>query len=188
MGFDRVAVAAELLRDEQAVRLTVRGYSMRPLIPDGTTLELEPIAPHQLQLGDIILTYSQHPTFGAVYIIHRLLSLRKAADNQILVTTRGDAVFELDPNLTATPETIFGRVVAVELNAHRYDYKSKRWRILNRVLARLSSEQITRLLAQERDITAPTLTSEWQRQRRIIERKLYSKLFNSLRHFALKYF
>lgn len=185
ISFDRIALAAELLREGQPVRLIVRGYSMRPLIPDGTAIELEPVEPDQIQPGDVILTCSQHPVFGLVYMVHRLLFLSK--DSPPLITTRGDAVFELDPSLPATVDTVIGRVVKVELNGRTYDYQKSRWRILNRVLGWLSAEQITRLIKQDNAANPATLGKQWQSQRQIVERKLYSAFFNFLRHLALKY-
>ena len=97
------ALSAELLNSGVAVRLRVRGASMRPFICDGDEVTLEQVGPDSLRCGQIVLIRAN----DNVLMLHRLVARRGAA-----VRTRGDAHLRNDGWLPAT--TVLGRVTAVK--------------------------------------------------------------------------
>lgn len=95
-----VSLAREALDRGAAVRLRVRGRSMRPTIPDGTTVELHRLdgAPRP---GEILAV-----AVGERLIVHRLV--RVDPDGRLVL--RGDALARCDP--PRPRHELLGRVVA----------------------------------------------------------------------------
>jgi hypothetical protein len=185
LGLQQMNLAADLLQEGYKVRLEVRGYSMLPLIPTGTTIEIVPIGLEKLQLGDLLLTCYNHRatalgvadahTPNLIFLIHRLVSIQKKVGENSLITTRGDNNPYFDPILEANTQTVLGKVVAVYKNSNnrRYDYTKKRWRGLNRLLGWTAAAQLRRMPNPN---TSPS--SFW----RIVERKFFSWFFTLLRY------
>jgi signal peptidase I len=65
-------ICTELLSEGKSVRFEAPGKSMYPVILDGETLIVEPIAPSAVKVGDIILYKSQEKL-----IAHRVISIKK---------------------------------------------------------------------------------------------------------------
>ena len=177
--FDRVEFAAELLRAGYNVSLVVRGYSMQPLIPDGATLALKPLDLAYLRRGDIVLTVVPSET-DSTFLIHRIISIKRVAGDEIAITTRGDGAFKLDTPIRASAETVVGKVSAVEVNQHHYDYTTRRWRVLNWLLGWASFNQISQIAV---DIDKQLMG--WQQYSGMavnsVIRKFFSLLFIILR-------
>lgn len=96
------ALAHELLQAGRNVRFQAQGLSMLPAIPDGGILEVAPVQPLQLRLGDIVLVDE-----GSKFRAHRLISKNEILDQFV---TQGDASLEPDSPVRATQ--IMGRVMA----------------------------------------------------------------------------
>lgn len=94
----RADLAAAMLREGRTVELPATGSSMRPLIPPGGTIRVEPARATDVVPGDIVLT-----TDGTRLVCHRLLY--RTADR---IVTRGDDSPLCDPPLPST--AILGRV------------------------------------------------------------------------------
>ena len=78
----------ELLKDTihtgRTVRIRARGGSMRPLIPDGSVVELGPIN-RRLEVGDVVAA-----RVGKQFVIHRITSIGS------MITLRGDLTHHED--------------------------------------------------------------------------------------------
>ena len=65
-------ICSDLLSEGKSVRFRAPGKSMYPVIQDGETLIVEPVAPSVVNAGDIILYKSEEKL-----IAHRVISIRK---------------------------------------------------------------------------------------------------------------
>lgn len=96
------AALEEALRAGRAVRVRARGQSMRPLLPDGSEVLIEP-ARRAPGIGDVVLTSS----LGEL-ALHRVVEIFWAA-GRLYVRTRGDGRRAPDSPLPA--DAILGRAV-----------------------------------------------------------------------------
>ncbi len=94
----RTELAATLLREGRTVELPATGTSMRPLIPPGGVVRVEPARADDVRLGDIVLVDD-----GEGLVCHRLIYATGA-----VVVTRGDANPYDDPPMPRN--AIVGRV------------------------------------------------------------------------------
>jgi len=82
-------------------KLTARGGSMSPFMPDGASVTVVPFPLHRVKRGDIVMaSYG-----GSWYVIHRVV--RRLRDGTIL--TKGDSLDGLDPPIDES--ALLGRVV-----------------------------------------------------------------------------
>jgi signal peptidase I len=135
-------ICTELLSEGKSVRFEAPGKSMYPVILDGETLIVEPVAPPAVEIGDIILYKSEEKL-----IAHRVISIKKfttrntqppalspqplvtqssalspqssttdssAHSNQYSLILRGDASYSYDEPVYA--DQILGKVIAIERN------------------------------------------------------------------------
>lgn len=65
------AIVAEELQEGRNVRLSVLGRSMRPFFKSGETVELKPITPEALFIGNIVLA----KVAPNIYVIHRIFEI-----------------------------------------------------------------------------------------------------------------
>lgn len=93
------------------LRLYGAGSSMRPAIPAGAALIIEPATARDLRLGDVVV-YRRDATLVA----HRLVG-RERDGGQVALRTKGDILAGLDVPLPA--EGVLGRVVAMEHDGRR---------------------------------------------------------------------
>jgi hypothetical protein len=84
------------------VRIRARGHSMRPLIPDGSLVELRPLRGDPCG-GEVVAAFR-----GATLLIHRVV--RVAPEG---VTLAGDGARAADPMLP--PDAVFGVAVRATL-------------------------------------------------------------------------
>jgi len=94
----RFEVVAAMLRQGRTVELPAQGTSMRPLIPPGGVVRVEPARATDVRPGDVVLVEA-----GGHLICHRLVYV--AAGRAV---TRGDAATDCDAPLPA--DAIIGRV------------------------------------------------------------------------------
>jgi signal peptidase I len=121
------------------VRLTVTGDSMRPLLRVGDSVVVQPIDPHALQPGDVIVVQR-----GGDWITHRLVTVDERGWHTHGDNTRfGDDV--------ASTAQIVGRVIAIERNGQTIDLLQPRWRAIDRRINRVQRAQL-RVLAAARAI------------------------------------
>jgi hypothetical protein len=119
----------KMLREGDAVLIPTRGESMSPLISGGCRLRVEPVAPHDLRLGDVILYQA-----GGALVAHRLMAKRQRQGRLHLIT-KGDTISwrfreEVDP------DQVLGRVTAVRRRNGREIRIDAGWgRILSLILA-----------------------------------------------------
>lgn len=84
----------------------VRSSSMEPVMPAGALALMLPIAPEEVEVGDIIAY--EAPLDRDVTISHRVVEVR--ADEALSFVTKGDAVEEADPFLLPAGN-VLGKVV-----------------------------------------------------------------------------
>jgi hypothetical protein len=162
-------LCTELLSEGKSVRFEAPGKSMYPVILDGETLIVEPIAPSAVKVGDIILYKSEEKL-----IAHRIISIEKvnssntqpsalslpcgisrsepttggippgssALSTQYSFIFRGDASYSYDEPVYA--DQILGKVIALErngrsINPYSLKHKFSCW-------ARIWSSRIKRVL------------------------------------------
>ena len=111
-------LAGPFLQRGNTLRLRARGGSMLPFLRDGDLLEVHPVAPVEVRVGDVIC---YEPSPGAL-CLHRVV----ARDGRGFVT-RGDALTQVE---VVPAASVLGRVSAVERHgrAWRLDTWSARWR------------------------------------------------------------
>jgi signal peptidase I len=137
---------SQILGDGHNVRFKAPGNSMRPAILDGDCLEVEPIGPAAIKMGDIILYQSQERI-----IAHRVMDIGKgeipktppaARITHYSYILRGDASYSYDEPVYA--DQILGKIVSVERNGRRINPYSSLYKISCR--ARVWGSRIKRLL------------------------------------------
>ncbi|HPS01300.1 MAG TPA: nucleotidyltransferase family protein, partial [Candidatus Sumerlaeota bacterium] len=102
------ALAQELLREGQPVCLIARGWSMWPVLRDGDRVEIVPVRPEDLQLGEIGAWVESSPASeSGGLVLHRLIRWERAGRIGIF---QGDACPASDAPVAA--ERIVGRVSA----------------------------------------------------------------------------
>jgi hypothetical protein len=135
-------ICTDLLSEGKSVRFEAPGKSMYPVILDGETLIVEPVAPPAVKIGDIILYKSEEKL-----IAHRVISIKKinipntqpaalstlhentqssalgpqsskdgssVLSNQYSLILRGDASYSYDEPVYA--DQILGKVITIERN------------------------------------------------------------------------
>lgn len=116
-------LSSSLLREGWRIRLRVSGWSMKPTIPPGSLVRVEPNRPEAV------------PPFGTVILLelpekrllaHRLIDVR---DGRLI--TKGDACKTEDPPHPMS--SLIGRIVAVESPRQR-DLSTRRWMLLGRIM------------------------------------------------------
>jgi hypothetical protein len=105
----RARLAADLLRCGYKVRFRVKGTSMLPTIPPGSLVLVEPLAPHLLNKGDIVLTNG-----AGRFIAHRIEDVQADHLGVLKFVLRGDNQPDCDLPVKAT--AILGRVRCVAAN------------------------------------------------------------------------
>ena len=94
----RAHVAAAMLREGRAVELPAVGTSMRPLIPPGGVVRVEPAHAADVRPGDVVLVDD-----GERLVCHRLVYIAGGR-----LVTRGDDMLTCDPPLPTA--ALLGRV------------------------------------------------------------------------------
>jgi signal peptidase I len=113
-----------------ALRLTVTSDSMRPLLRAGDAVAVQPIDPHALQPGEVIVVQR-----GGEWITHRLVAVDARGWH-----THGDNTRYTDAVVSA--DHIVGRVIAIERGDHTIDLRQPRWRAIDRRINRVQRLQL----------------------------------------------
>ena len=155
-------VAETCLIQGTRVHVPARGGSMRPFLFSGDQLEVAPIAPADLRVGDIVLIWTPEK-FPLAHRIVRIIG--DGTDRRL--DLKGDANLRLDQ---VSPADVIGIVVAVIRDDRRLPL-DRGWR---RVAGRLWA-----WLMPVRPSTYPLLRGAWRLLRRLIH-----TLSDSRRHHA----
>ncbi len=102
----------------QSVRIPLKGYSMRPLIPNGYVVELQPCRPEEVQPGSVVLFRYRNG-----HVLHRVI---RRTDNQLLL--QGDG------NIGKQEKADIADVIAIvrtvsSPSGHTCSTDSRSWRI-----------------------------------------------------------
>jgi len=127
------AAAREAWRATEAggvLRLTVTSDSMRPLLRAGDAVVVEPIEPHALQPGAVIVVQR-----GGEWITHRLVAIDEYGWH-----THGDHTRYVDE--AARADEIVGRVITIERGAQTIDLRQPRWAAIERRINRVQRLQV----------------------------------------------
>jgi signal peptidase I len=106
LGGALAALVREGLRQQGRVRLRLRGDSMWPTVPAGSLVEVEPIGPAGIRLGDIVVWQCE----GSL-IAHRVVQRHRDGATLWLVT-KGDNASAADQRLHSA--AVLGYLVAVD--------------------------------------------------------------------------
>jgi len=124
-----VMMAHAALQQGQAIWVTVKGDSMRPLIASGDRLLIEPA--RSLRIGDLITFYEM-----STLCTHRVIGKVKKA-GELLFRTKGDSCGQWD--LPIPVESILGKVAVIQKKGKRQlVLKGPWWRGLNYIFLVLS--------------------------------------------------
>jgi hypothetical protein len=123
---------ADLIRDVMAhgkpFRFQASGISMSPLIRDGDTITLAPLAKRPPRLGDVLAFI--RPDINKL-MVHRVVGIRKG--RLLLKADNGT-----QPDGWVDPQGILGRVVQVDHQQQPYPYGLGSERVLIALLSRLN--------------------------------------------------
>lgn len=117
-----------LLAGGQAVRFRAEGWSMYPAIQDGEIVDVEPVSPLEIKVGDVLLC-----RIGTTVVAHRVVRIEGNPAESVVL--RGDAAFEDDDPIPASE--ILGLVTATTRAESRRRLNSRTARMAGRVGARL---------------------------------------------------
>lgn len=123
-------IGRELLADSESwaggvLRVKVISNSMAPLMQTGDFLQVEAVLPGQLALGEVVLIQRE-----ADYLTHRLIAQPGGRWR-----TKGDNNLRPDPISAA--DVIIGRVFCIERGRQSLSLQTRKWRLLNPLLASL---------------------------------------------------
>ncbi len=134
LGFSHFGdLSAELLSLGFGVRFRAPGTSMHPTIRHGDLITVEPVAPSNLNRGDIVLYHLQNG-----FIAHRLVNIEEKNGCGLIFFLRGDASTTCDAPVQ--PAQVLGKVVCLERGQRRidpYSWRVRLWSLLHLCLARL---------------------------------------------------
>ena len=121
-------LTAELLSRGTTVRFRPSGRSMYPSIREGELITVEPVAPRDVKLADIVLYRSERGL-----IAHRVVGSSPTQSSVLSphYFLRGDASLSCDQPVGA--EQILGRVVGVERDGHSVALASRGAKLWHRV-------------------------------------------------------
>ena len=112
-------LSTELLGRGKRVRFRAPGRSMYPTIRENEAITVEPVAPQDVKVGDIILYRS-----GNSVVAHRVIQTERGNRNTLRFILREDTWGTLDEPVEA--EQILGKVVSVERAGRNIDPYSTR--------------------------------------------------------------
>jgi len=128
----------------RTVRIRARGGSMRPLIPDGSVVELGPL-PNQLSIGDVVAA-----RVNGRFVIHRVVSLGP------MITLRGDTTRANDPLVHPHDIIAIGRTVTTP-GGWKMRIDTTRARLAGRIISRLVTHRSYPVVAKVRDYSRHSL-------------------------------
>lgn len=100
-------LATEVLARGDRLRFRARGNSMTPVIRHNDLVEVEPVAPDEVALGDILFLHDERGRL----LLHRLIGLL-SGEGGLRVLAQGDALPVADDPVSG--DQILGRVVALQ--------------------------------------------------------------------------
>ncbi|NTU66184.1 MAG: hypothetical protein HGB05_22945 [Chloroflexi bacterium] len=127
------------IRATGQLRLTVTSDSMRPLLQAGDVVVVQPVDPHILQPGEVMVVQR-----GGEWITHRLVAVDGRGWHM-----HGDNTRYADEPASAAE--IVGRVIAIERGGQTIDLQQPRWRAIDRRINRVQRLQL-RVLGAARKI------------------------------------
>lgn len=95
-----------LIHAGELVLAVVEGTSMEPLLQTGDVVFVVKVNPQDLKPGDVIVYVKR----GGVYVIHRVLEVRRNT-NPPMIVTKGDNNLFADPPIRA--DQVVGKVVGL---------------------------------------------------------------------------
>ena len=107
-------LSTELLGRGKRVRFRAPGRSMYPTIRENEAITVEPVAPQDVKVGDIILYRSEKSV-----VAHRVIQIQRGEDKTFRFILREDTWGTLDEPVQA--EQILGKVVSVERAGRNID-------------------------------------------------------------------
>ena len=115
-------LSTELLGRGKRVRFRAPGRSMYPTIRENEAITVEPVAPQDVKVGDIILYRS-----GESVVAHRVMRIERGKGDSQSFILREDTWGTLDEPVEA--EQILGKVVSVERAGRNIDPYSTRAKV-----------------------------------------------------------
>jgi len=145
-----IGLISAVLDQGRPFRFQASGVSMSPLIRDGDTITLAPLAQHPPRMGDVLAFIS--PATDRL-MVHRVVGVRKG---QLLLKADNGT----RPDGWVDPQGILGRVVQVDHQQQPYPYGQGSERVLIAVLSRLNLLQLGlrtywQLIGRHRKLNTP---------------------------------
>jgi len=134
-----IDLSTELLGRGKSVRFRAPGRSMYPTIRENETITVEPVAPQDVKVGDIILYRLEESV-----IAHRVIRIERREGNAHRFILCDDTLGTLDDPVEA--EQVLGKVVSVERAGRSIDLYSRRVKM--RLIAHTLASRLKRLIIQ----------------------------------------
>jgi signal peptidase len=131
-------LSTELLGRGKRVRFRAPGRSMYPTIRENEAITVEPVAPQDVKVGDIILYRS-----GESVVAHRVMRIERGKGDTLRFILREDTWGTLDEPVEA--EQILGKVVSVERAGRNIDPYSIRAKV--RLLVHIIGSRLKRFIS-----------------------------------------
>ncbi len=106
------------------VRMTLRGFSMGAMIPEGAEIAVAPITPHHIEVGQVLVWANEQRD----WVAHRVVERHPFRGSCSWVRTQGDVRHTADAPVPV--DRILGRVeqVCVQGNTWNPEHWVSRWR------------------------------------------------------------
>lgn len=124
-----------LLLNGDCIYLNARGRSMYPFIKDGDIIKIAPIKKRPIRMGDIVAVDKKTEGDGW-FLVHRVVKILEDSGREFYLT-KGDA-HKGSPEGPFAIDIIAGRVAQIERSHLRIDLETPVWRLLNKIIARVS--------------------------------------------------
>lgn len=125
-----------LLRQGEAIYLTVLGGSMYPFVKSGDKIKIEPINGRKIRIGDIAAV-DMKTDERLRFFVHRIVKITTHNEKKIYFT-KGDAHNGKGLDGPIAIDSIAGKVRQIERKGLNIDLETPLWRYLNNCIGRLS--------------------------------------------------
>lgn len=124
-----------MLKQGEKIYTQARGMSMYPFIKNGDYLEIEPINPSEIKMGDIVAIDCQEKE-GAWFVVHRVVGIKGNLQN-IEFITKGD-FHRTGAGESTAGKLIVGVVNKLQRGSLEISFRSATWGCINKIVAAVS--------------------------------------------------
>lgn len=127
--FEQTIFLKEILAEGNDLQVKTFGFSMFPFIKFGDLITIRTLKDTQPQIGDLIIFI-----INDKFVLHRLT--KKKYSGEYIFQTKGDCAFYFDEPINESQ--IIGKAVKIKRNEKIINLESKKYKILNYFLSKIS--------------------------------------------------